>query len=141
MISKGSPTSLFFMFTPTGHHTNCCTQVKWTVPYLIPLPHLKCLSQLYSQSSFWLWKAFWSLRLQLCLSPPSSRFFWTEIITPSPGFPQHIVQIFIEPFIIISFLCVCHHPPFQIISSLMIGTVSYSFLCLSQYLPYSRHSL
>lgn len=36
------------------------------------------------------------------------------------------------------FFCFCHHPPFQIISSLMIGTVSYSFLCLSQNLPHSR---
>lgn len=34
MISKGSPTSLFFMFTPLSHHTNCCTQEKWTVPHL-----------------------------------------------------------------------------------------------------------
>lgn len=25
MISKGSPTLLFFMFTPFSHHTNCCT--------------------------------------------------------------------------------------------------------------------
>lgn len=111
----------------------------------IPLPHLKCLSQLYSQSQLLVMESFLILQGSAPLSPPSSRFFWTEIITPSRGFPQRIVQIFIEhitlPFIRINFLCVCHHPPFQIISSLRIGTVSYSFLCLSQYLPFSRHSL
>lgn len=58
-----------------------------------------------------------------------------------PGLPQHVVQICIRHISLPRsncFFCFCHHPPFQIISSLMIGTVSYSFLCLSQNLPHSR---
>lgn len=144
MISKGSPTLLFFMFTPLNHHTNYCTQEKWTVhTYSSSTPKMP-LSTLFPIPALGYGKLFYHLGFSSTVTT-FPRFFGTEIITPSPGFPQRIVQIFIEhitlPFIIISFLCVCHHPPFQIISSLMIGTVSYSFLCLSQYLSYSRHSL
>lgn len=132
------------MLSPLSHQTTCCYPRKNILFHTYTSCHLKCLSQLYSQAQLLVMKSFFITQGSAPLPPPPSRFFWKETITPSSGFPQHIVQIFIYhislPFIIISFLCVCHHPLFHIISSLITGTVSYSFLCLSQYLPYSRHS-
>lgn len=69
------------------------------------------------------------LNFRLNFIPPlstvthSSKFFWTMV--PCSGFPQHIVQIFIQ-HMSLPLSNVSVTTPFQI-SSLMTGTVSYSF--------------
>lgn len=147
LISKCSLTSLFKMPTPFSYQTNHYYPRKMhsSTPILkfVVLPKI-CFSTIFPAPGLGYGKLL-SLRAQLHCQYLPWGFFWTETISPPSGFSQHIVQIFIQhirlPIIVLSFLCICHHPPFQIISSLMIGTVSYSFLCLSQNLPYSRHSL
>lgn len=69
------------------------------------------------------------------------RLLWTDTIIPSwapIACCSNLYSAHQFAYHCNCFFCFCHHPPFQIISSLMIGTVSYSFLCLSQNLPHSR---
>lgn len=100
----------------------------------------KCLSQLHSPCQHSYGILVYSGLGSISNKP--LRVFWTDTISLSWELPQHVVQVCIwhinMPAIAISSFCLCHHPLFQIISSLMIGTVSYSFLSLSQNLPHSR---
>lgn len=142
LVSKGSSTSLFLMLTPLSHQTNCCYPRKTYSSTLVPLPKMPLstlfLSQLLVMESFFYHLGFSStvtISFKILLDRNNHFFLWVPTTYCSNLYSAYQSAFYF------SFLSVCHYPPFQIISSLIIGTVSYSFLCLSQYLSCSRHSL
>lgn len=132
-----------------------CLTCQTFIPLKLVLPEKNAISHSYSEAQILLKMPFsttfpvpahsYEILLYSGLGSISNkplRVFWTDTISLSWELPQHVVQVCIRhinmPAFAISSFCLCHHPLFQIISSLMIGTVSYSFLSLSQNLPHSR---